>query len=235
MALEIRLQSDRKRLILKIDANDLRRHYESLSDEEMKAINRSELTELARKVYEEEWTRRGLSRKREEIEEEPPEQEEIEMPEPGEAAVEDVGDGDLEVDSGPPPEWADDAAVACSFSMRQGDTHATEAARARTVLRAAGIPCCVTVLPDEGKDADPSVYFYSVMVPGALMLHATSVLDRDLFNPQQESDWRSHFEALSDKELRALNPDIFCAGLKDRVARLKRAYAEEIARRGLKK
>ena len=221
---------------MKIDANDLRRHYESLSDEEIRAINRSELTDLARQVYDQEWTRRGLGREHHEDEEEPPEEhEQIDFPEPSEPPLEDIGDGDLDIDDGPPPEWADDAAVACSFSMRQGDTHATEAARARTVLRAAGIPCCVTVLADEDKDADPPVNYYSVMVPGALMLHAASVLDRDLFNQRQENDWRSHFENLSDKELRALNPDIFCAGLIDRVARLKRAYAAEIARRGLKK
>jgi hypothetical protein len=46
---------------------------------------------------------------------------------------------------------------------------------------------------------------------------------------------RTHFETLSDEDLSALDPTVFCAGLEDRVARLREAYAEEIARRGLDK
>ena len=46
-----------------------------------------------------------------------------------------------------------------------------------------------------------------------------------------EAEWRSHFEALTDAQLRALTPDVICAGLADRIARLKRAYNEELARR----
>ena len=76
-------------------------------------------------------------------------------------------------------------------------------------------------------------YEYSVMVPGALILEATSVLDREIFNPKAEAEWRIHFEMLSDEDLRALTETI-CAGLLDRVKRLKRAYDQEIARRKLR-
>ncbi len=69
------------------------------------------------------------------------------------------------------------------------------------------------------------------MVPGALNLHATSVLDRDLFNADQEENWRTHLEALSDEELAKLSPQVFCAGLLDRAARLKKAYEDEVTRR----
>ena len=69
------------------------------------------------------------------------------------------------------------------------------------------------------------------MVPGALSLQATGVLDVEIFNPQLEASWRTHFEALSDEELHALNSEIICAGLLDRMKRLKRVYDEEIARR----
>jgi hypothetical protein len=43
--------------------------------------------------------------------------------------------------------------------------------------------------------------------------------------------WRAHFELLSDEELRVLKFDAICAGLRDRLARLKRAYDDEVARR----
>jgi len=70
-----------------------------------------------------------------------------------------------------------------------------------------------------------------VMVPGALTLIAASVLDRDLFNAELEADWRTHFEALTDAQLGEVNPDLICAGLADRIARLKQAYSDEVARR----
>jgi len=213
---------------VKIDANELRRHYQTLSDDEMLAIDPAELTEVARKVYEEEYTRRGLD------EEPEHESEHFELPEPGARAIDDTDDDDIEIDSDLPPEWSEDASVVASFLSRPGDaTNAAEATRARKILRAAGIDCRVTLLPgEEGPDGQVN-HYYSVMVPGALNLHATAILDRDLFNPKLEEDWHSHFECLSDKDLRSLNPDIFCAGLLDRVARLKRAYTEEMSRRGL--
>jgi hypothetical protein len=71
----------------------------------------------------------------------------------------------------------------------------------------------------------------SVMVPGALSLKASSVLDRDMFNEELEETWRTHFDHLSDEELRALRPDELCAGLLDRATRLKRAYEEAVAQR----
>jgi hypothetical protein len=72
------------------------------------------------------------------------------------------------------------------------------------------------------------------MVPGALALNATSILDREIFNEEREAAWRNHFEELSDAELSALDPEIFCAGLLDLVARLRGAYDDETARRQLK-
>ena len=71
------------------------------------------------------------------------------------------------------------------------------------VLRAAGIPCHITLneIEEPPKAASRVRSEYCLMVPGALNLNATSVLDRDLFNAEQEADWRSHLEALSDEEL----------------------------------
>ncbi len=45
---------------MKITAADLQRHYASLSDHELRALNRDEPTELARTCYDAELQRRGL-------------------------------------------------------------------------------------------------------------------------------------------------------------------------------
>jgi len=70
-----------------------------------------------------------------------------------------------------------------------------------------------------------------VIVPAALNLEAASILDKEVFNPQLETDWRTHFASMTDQELGALNLDVICAGVVDRMARLKRAYNDEISRR----
>ena len=69
------------------------------------------------------------------------------------------------------------------------------------------------------------------MVPGARNLEAASALAMAIDNPQEGEMWRAHFEELSDEELRVLKFDAVCAGLRDRLARLKRAYDDEVARR----
>ena len=73
----------------------------------------------------------------------------------------------------------------------------------------------------------------AAQTPGgsSLLLLATSVLDREIFNAEQESEWRSHLAILSDAELDALSVDAICGGLRDRIDRLTRAYREEVADR----
>ena len=66
-----------------------------------------------------------------------------------------------------------------------------------------------------------------------LALDATSVLDREMFHEEKEDAWRNHFEELSDRKLQALNPEVFCGGYLDLVARRRRAYEDEVARRNL--
>ena len=61
-----------------------------------------------------------------------------------------------------------------------------------------------------------------------------SVLERESFNSEFEAGWKTHLEALSDEELRAMNPKVAFCGLFDRIARVNRVYDEEIARRKLK-
>ena len=228
---------------MRIDSEDLRRHYESLADEELAAIDAEDLTEAARAVYESELARRGpnIRGEAEGPSETPPSldrQEEVD-----ESAIDAenaASPAEFDIDVGPPPDWLEDAACACSFVLRPNERVfpvLPQAGRARLVLRKAGIPCRITMQKNQYEDdpPDPPPHpLVCVMVPGGLALHATSVLDRAIFNEEKEEAWRNHFEELSDGELQALDPDLFCAGYLDLVARLRRAYDDEIARRELR-
>ena len=123
---------------------------------------------------------------------------------------------------------------AYALPIRPGLPVAEEAAKARSVLRAAGIPAHIVTKPAEEWEENWPLHEYCVMVPGALHLHAASVLDQAIFSPMEEATLRIHLEALTDEQIRALDPNIFCAGLLDRAARLKSAYNDEVAKRGLK-
>ena len=102
----------------------------------------------------------------------------------------------------------------------------------RFQLQGAGIPCQVSAREVAPSTRDqPAQHEYRVIVPAALNLEAASILDKEVFNPQLETDWRTHFASMTDQELGALNLDVICAGVVDRMARLKRAYNDEISRR----
>lgn len=204
---------------MQIDREALLRHYGMLLDGELLALNRDELTDVAQTCYDEEMERRGLLNA---------------VPE-GEAADEEYyEDDELEIPQmvqGEEPEWLPDAACACSFTSYQGGSAASEASEACESLLMAGVPCYLVTTDEESPEGAPPRYLYSVMVPGAMNLQAASVLDRDLFNPRLEDEWRAHFEALTDEELAELTPEVICAGLQDRIDRLTRVHAEEVARR----
>jgi hypothetical protein len=70
-------------------------------------------------------------------------------------------------------------------------------------------------------------------VPVKFAIHALSILDRDLLNSRFEAEWREQLAMLSKEDLVFLDPVIFCAGLTDKVDRMKRIYAEEMAKRKL--
>ncbi len=136
------------------------------------------------------------------------------------------------IDTGPEPDWLEDAACAFATAIRPGAVVAESASEARSALRHAGIPCHIIAKPvDDWEEDSPPPHEYCVMVPGALQLHAASVLDRLIFNPTEEANWRTHFESLTNEQLSALDPDIFCAGILDRAERLRKAYTEEVSRR----
>jgi len=207
------------------DPDELREHYISLSDEELHEIERADLVPLAQQIFDEEVRKRKLSSKRTVrlsvesavVRDEPEEFDELE-------------DGIEPLAEGEKPAWAPDAAEVYSWAIRPGATPAQDAEKAQDALEAAGIPCYLDPVEDP---SDEDGVRLRLLVPGKLNLRATSILDRDIFNEESEATWKVHLETLSDRELRAMKPEVVFCGLYDRIDRVERVYAEEIARRGL--
>ena len=232
---------------MQIDRQELSAHYAALSDEELLELDRAELTEVAQRFYDSELAKRHLT----------PEDTETPVEPHGRAAPVDAaegadedetaypkallqlyprtgrwpldGDAVINFDAGPEPDWLEDATCARSYAVLPGGS-AADAGDAHDALVAAGIPCHISVKSFDPNDPKPQ-YYYCVMVPGARNLEAASALAMAIDNPKEAEMWRAHFEVLSDEELRVLKFDAICAGLRDRLARLKRAYDDEVARR----
>ena len=192
---------------MQIDPEALRRHFASLSDEALIAVDRTDLIEMAQKCYDAELVRRRVAPQRqaeslaEVVDPATPSDHPGEGPDAKRALV---------IDSEVDPDWLDEAACACTFANYPGSPSASEAAHARDVLEAVGIPCHISVREIDPPSADPPPRSeYCLMVPGALNLQATGVLDVQIFNSTLEADWRTLLEALSDEELLALNSDIY--------------------------
>lgn len=209
---------------MRIDRRELGRHYASMKDEALLDLNREDLTEAAQKIYDLEIVRRGLN---------------INLPSREDTSLQD-GDSPhrdpILKRADPAPDWMEDAVVACSFVSSPGNAAEEKASRAQNVLQAACIPNCLSVTQEPEAGGGHSFQkILSVLVPVELAPHAASILDRDLLNEEFEAEWRDQLNMLSDKDLLVLDPEVFCAGLLDRVARMQRAYAEEIRRRKLGK
>jgi hypothetical protein len=187
---------------LQLNIENLRRHYASLSDETLREIDRSELVETARACYDHELAQR----------------------EP------------LKVIRGAPfhapEEETEPAEGACvlAFPVSPGKNAANDAENARIILEEAGIPCYVELHPVEPDPTPAPESEYRVIVPSALNLRAVSLLDKEIFNEQADAGWRTHFENLPDEELFG-KKEILLGGILDRVARISKAYDEEVARR----
>ncbi len=194
---------------MQLDTEFLRQHYAAMSDEELREINREDLVEAARQIYDDEIAGRKAS-----------------VPAP------------VRRPAGPPEEeveldWLDDAAEAYSSYARPGTTDPSEGSvDARDALEAAGIPCHLELV-EEPEQEDRMRFRWRVMVPGKLIHRATSVIDRDIFNAEFEAQWKAHLEMLSDEELRVMEPQYAFCGLYDRLERINHAYDEELQRRGL--
>jgi hypothetical protein len=206
---------------VRVSDNELGQYYASLSDGALREIDPADLTEAARKFYEREVATRQLAQKAGSLA-----AEEYELEERGQG--EETLARSLEFE----PDWLDQAACVCSYRAVPGSDNAADAGRAREILLEAGIPCYLSdVAPDPESEEGSRYGEYRVLVPESVHLRAISVLDREIFNEAMESDWRTHFAALTDEELQALDPEDLCAGLLDRVERLTQAYNDEVARR----
>jgi hypothetical protein len=200
-----------------VNPDQLHQHYASLSDEALLAIDPNDLTEIAQKYYAGEIERRGLALPQSESSDDV--NSAMEEWEEDETGVE--GDDD-------------EPFIACAFSEIPNGSSAADAEDAYRALKKAGIPCRIEVHAIETETGNNEQQTErQVIVPAAYSLHATSVLDRDLFNPRVVSDWKTHLQSLTDDQFLRLNVDDMCAGLLDRAARLKGAYMEERRRRNL--
>src|SRR5271165_6171543 len=168
---------------MQLDPEFLRRHYASMSDEEIQAVDRADLVEGAQRIYDEEVRRRKSS----------------EPTRPSRPRYQ------PEEDIEPATDWLDDAAEAYANYARHGAIPAPEAVHARDVLEAAEIPAHIELYEEPGPDCEQK-YRWRVLVPGKLIHRATSVLDRDIFNAEFEAAWKTHLEMLSDAELRVMEP-----------------------------
>jgi hypothetical protein len=201
-----------------ITPEQLRKHYASLSDDELLAMNRDDLTDVAVEVYDLEMKRRALTP----VEEEEPIEEDHSL---RLSSAESNGETE-EYDSG------GDKFVAGSFIDSRGNSSAADAEDARRALQAANIPCELEVqdIPAHTTYTESQVA-YHIVVPAEFTLQATSVLDKEVFNPKIAEEWETHLSGLTDNQLHALNVDSICAGLLDRAERLRKAYTDEIRRR----
>jgi hypothetical protein len=205
-----------------VDLTYLREHYASLSDQALRAIKRADLVEGAQRCYDDELARREHARR-------------PAIPDPAGVTAEDT-----EVDAQPPgsgdePDWLNDASEVLSRADRPGSLPADALVEARDALEADGIPCHIELseIPEAHDAAPPPTHLWRLLVPGNLNQRATSVLERDIFNPEFEAEWKTLLETLSDEDLRGMKPEIAFCGLFDRVERVTRAYADEVARRRL--
>ena len=196
---------------MQVDPEQLRQLYESLSDEELLAVGRADLIEAAQKYYDAELNRRELT---------------VHLQEPDD--VDEVPDVEIG------PDWLEDAAEVYSWTAFAQDPLPPEAFETRDVLEAAGIPCLLKLGEIPKDPYSKRTHSWKLLVPGQLNMRAASIVDRDIFNQKFEDYWSAHLQELSDKELLSMSPKAIFCGLFDKVERVTRAYANEVARRRLK-
>jgi hypothetical protein len=186
-----------------------------MSDDELGEVERGDLVEAARKIYDDE----VAARKREA------------SARLGRAAAttghQVTNHQEVEED------WLEDAAEAYSSYARPESNDPSEGAEdVRIALEADGIPCHLELVEETVENEKPR-HRWRVMVPGKLIHRATSLIDRDIFNAEFEAQWRAHLEMLDDNDLRVMEPQYAFCGLFDRLERINRAYDEELQRRGI--
>jgi hypothetical protein len=197
---------------MNIDLVKLQQQYSMLNDDALLEINRSELVDAARQVYDAELRARNLRPERHLD------------PLVGNDELPDLGA------QGEAPDWLEDAMAVMSIAQTPGANPADQMADARIALDQSRIPNYLTVR-EPAEHGDNALY--ELMVPAGQHLNALSVLDQRIFNPRMEEDWKAHFSTMTDDQLMELDADDLVAGLRDRIERLVRAYEDELLKRGL--
>jgi len=203
-----------------LDPEYLRQHYASLSDDSLLEIDRGDLVEIEQRCYDDEVEKRQLLSPGGDFEQAVSESHTTAH---GRHAHDD------------PPDWLDEGSEVYGATILPGLVVAPEIDQARASLEAEGIPCFVDILedpPEPGSSSRPASR-WRVLVPGDLNLHASSVLERDMLNTGFVNGWKHHLEMLSDEDLRETRPEVVFCGLYDRIARVVRAYKDELSRRGI--
>ena len=213
---------------MKLDPDFLRQHYASLSDESLLELDRSELVDVAQQIFDEEIKQRGLDS--------PPAPPSYAISHSSEPAEEEYEFDNRPAGADGTPAWLEEGAEVYADNAYIGRPPAEHATAGRDALEEAGIPCHLELyeIPREESAQPNPTHRWRLMVPGELSQRAANVLDRDVFNPEFEEDWKTHLHSLSDKDLRATSPQDAFLGLYDRIARLNKAYHEELVRRRLK-
>jgi hypothetical protein len=186
----------------------LRHHYASLSDEALLDINRAELVEAARPLYDQEINQRNGTW------------------DPAHDPLR------LGVD---PPDWIAEGAQIFSVQAFRPDADQYQIEDRRAALEAAGIPCFVE-FAETKYDAEPAGKYreWKLLVPGKYNIEAMSIIERDVENADFATDWINHLEMLSDEELLNASPQRAFCGLFDKIERVTRAYENELERRKVK-
>jgi len=169
---------------LQIDLDNLRRHYASLSDPALLALDPEDLTEVARECYNTELFHRGLTRPEEPADDEPS------NAEPVPQELTEWGESHRQFMSQVP--WAKSAVRLHAFQF------APEAEEARDALEEAGIPCA---LASEAS----RVSQFELMVPAASFDAGQRVLNDQIFHPAFEDALEGHFAEFSDEELLSID------------------------------
>jgi len=199
-----------------IDPEIIRARYAEMADEELRLIDRKELTSSAQQFFDHEFSRRNLTNDNSypEVENDAVPVEKFSKPTP------------LRVES----DWMASAFTVSTFLATNSSPAA--ASDARDALEAAGIPCRIVeneVMPTP-QDSLPYVE-YQLMVPSALTLQAVSALDKAIYNANFAEELKNELEGLTEKEFGALDPEELCSGLLDRVERLRKVFKNEVSRR----
>ncbi|HEY2011901.1 MAG TPA: hypothetical protein VGH38_00310 [Bryobacteraceae bacterium] len=209
---------------MKLDPEYLRQHYSMLSDEALMEIDRTDLVDMARTIYDLEVAGRQLAPSREVRPDALDEQADDEEPEfDGEPLGEEEE-----------PAWLDDASEVYSHAIQSRSAESPDAVlNARDAIETAGIPCYLELceIPPEKSLLPYGTHRWRVMVPGKMNMLAMSALEREIHNPEFEAGWKTYLETLSDEELRKASPKVALSGLFDRIARANKVYDAEVGRR----